>query len=295
MIESSLVTDWLLQHGVRILVIVVISLVVYLVMKKLVPTSVQRTLSRTMHGRPKAEVEKRRATLTRLIVSLGFVVISVISAILILAELGIDIAALLVSFGVVGIAVGFAAQSLVKDLIAGFIILLENQFNVGDVVRIADIAGGVEGFNIRRTLLRDLDGTLHSVSNGEIRVTSNFTKMWSRAHLNISVAYKEDVDHVMSVIRKTWEEMAEDPDWKPLLISKTPWLLRVDAFGDSGVVIKVVGETQPIKQWDVMGELRRRIKRNFDEQGIEIPWPHTKVYFGDDLKLADVQRFTEHH
>ncbi|GAH81742.1 unnamed protein product, partial [marine sediment metagenome] len=142
------------------------------------------------------EVEKRRATLTRLIVSLGFFVVVVISAILILAELGIDIAALLVGFGVVGIAVGFGAQSLVKDLIAGFIILLENQYNVGDVVRIADIAGGVEGFSIRRTLLKDLDGTLHFVPNGEIRVTSNLTKMWSRAHLNISVAYKEDVDRV---------------------------------------------------------------------------------------------------
>lgn len=295
MIESSLVTDWLLQHGMRILVIVVIFLVVYLVMKKLVPRAVQRTLSRSMRGHPMVEVEKRRATLTRLIVSLGFFVVVVISAILILAELGIDIAALLVGFGVVGIAVGFGAQSLVKDLIAGFIILLENQYNVGDVVRIADIAGGVEGFSIRRTLLRDLDGTLHFVPNGEIRVTSNLTKMWSRAHLNISVAYKEDVDRVMSVIRKTWEEMAEDPDWKPLLISKTPWLLRIDAFGDSGIVIKVVGETQPIKQWDVMGELRLRIKRKFDEQGIEIPWPHTKVYFGDDLKLADVQRFTERH
>jgi len=258
MIESSLVVDWLLHHGTRVLGIVLVSLIAYLLMKKSVPRLVQRTLSRSMCGYPEVEVEKRRAMLNRLIISLGFFVVVVISAILILAELGIDIAALLVGFGVVGIAVGFGAQSLVKDLIAGFIILFENQYNVGDVVRIADIAGGVEGFSIRRTLLRDLDGTLHFVPNGEIRVTSNLTKMWSRAHLNISVAYKEDVDRVMSVIRRTWEEMAEAPDWKPLLISKTPWLLRVDAFGDSGVVIKVVGETQPIKQWDVMGELRRR-------------------------------------
>jgi small conductance mechanosensitive channel len=248
-----------------------------------------------MHGHPKVEVEKRRETLNRLIISLGFFVVVVVASILILAELGIDIAALLVGFGVVGIAVGFGAQSLVKDLIAGLIILLENQYNIGDVVRLADIAGGVEGFSIRRTLLRDLDGTLHFVPNGEIRVASNLTKTWSRAHLNISVAYKEDVDSVMSEIRKTWEEMAEDPDWKPSLISKTPWLLRVDAFGDSGVVIKVAGETQPGRQWDVMSELRRRIKKRFDEQGIEIPWPHTKVYFGDELKLADVQCFTKHH
>ena len=104
-------------------------------------------------------------------------------------------------------------------------------------------------------------------------MTGNYT--------NISVAYKEDLDRVMSIIRKTWEELAEDPDWASLLISKTPWLLRVDAFEDSGIIIKVVGETQPIKQWAVMGEFRRRIKKVFDEQGIEIPWPHTKVYFGN--------------
>jgi small conductance mechanosensitive channel len=105
--------------------------------------------------------------------------------------------------------------------------------------------------------------------------------MWSRAHLNISVAYKEDLDRVMSVLKKIWEELAEDPEWGQFIISKTPSFLRVDKFGDSGIEIKIAGETQPIKQWDVMGELRRRIKKVFDEQGIEIPWPHTKVYFGN--------------
>ncbi|MBA7556012.1 Small-conductance mechanosensitive channel [subsurface metagenome] len=146
----------------------------------------------------------------------------------------------------------------------------------------------MEGLNLRRTLLRDLDGILHVVPNGEIRVASNYTKMWSRAHLNISVAYKEDLDKVMATIRKTWEEMAEDPDWGPFLISKTPWLLRVNEFGDSGIVIKVVGETQTMKQWDVMGELRRRIKKVFDEQGIEIPWPHVKLYLGQSQASGDL-------
>ena len=157
---------------------------------------------------------------------------------MILSEVGIDITPLLAGAGVVGIAIGLGAQSLIKDLIAGFFILVEDQFNVGDVVRVADVTGGVEGLNLRRTLLRDLDGILHVVPNGQIRVASNFTKVWSRAHLNISVAYKEDLDKVMLVIRKVWEGMAEDPDWSPSLISKTPWLLRVDAFGDSGITIK---------------------------------------------------------
>ncbi len=281
MTDWTPITDWLLQHGTKILIILALCLIAYVLLKKTVPRTIGRTLAKTMEGQPELEIKKRKATLTRLFTGMIDVVIIVIGVFLVLTELGIDIAALIVGFGVVGIAVGFGAQSLVKDLIAGFIIMIENQYNVGDVIKVASVVGVVEAVNLRRTLLRDLDGTLHIVPNGEIRVTGNYTKLWSRAHLNISVAYKEDLDRVMSIIRKTWEELAEDPDWAPLLISKTPWLLRVDAFEDSGIIIKVVGETQPIKQWAVMGELRRRIKKVFDEQGIEIPWPHTEVYFGN--------------
>jgi small conductance mechanosensitive channel len=234
-----------------------------------------------MKGLPKVSIEKRTTTLTRLFTALGAVVIALIALFLILAEVGINITALLAGFGVFGIAVGLAAQHLIKDLISGLIILIENQYNVGDVIRVAGVAGGVEEINLRRTVLRDLDGIIHIVPNGEIGVASNFTKLWSRAHLNISVAYKEDLDRVMAVIRQTWEEVANDPNWEPALISKTPWLVRVNEFGDSGIVIKAVGETQPGRQWDVMGEIRRRLKRVFDEQDIEIPWPHTKVFFGN--------------
>ncbi len=275
------VTDWLLQHGIRILIILVLALIVYFLIRRIVPRTVKPMLVKTMKGLPEVSIEKRATTLTRVFIATGGVVIIVIATFLILTEVGINITALIAGFGIAGIAVGFGAQHLVKDLIAGFFILIENQYNVGDVIRVAGVAGGVEAVNLRRTMLRDLDGILHVVPNGEISVASNFTKMWSRAHLNISVAYKEDLDQVMAIIRTTWEEIANDPDWGEFLISKTPWLLRVDAFGDSGIVIKVVGETQPIKQWDVMGELRRRIKKVFDEQGIEIPWPHTKVYFGN--------------
>ena len=281
MIDWTPVIDWLLQHGTRILIILALCVITYIVLKRIIPGTIGRTLAKTMEDQPELEIEKRKATLNRLLMGMIGVVIIVIGVFLVLTELGINIAALIAGFGVVGIAVGFGAQSLIKDLIAGLVIMIENQYNVGDVIKVASVVGVVEAANLRRTLLRDLDGTLHIVPNGEIRVTGNYTKLWSRAHLNISVAYKEDLDRVMSIIRKTWEELAEDPDWAPLIISKTPWLLRVDAFEDSGIIIKVVGETQPIKQWAVMGELRRRIKKVFDEQGIEIPWPHTKVYFGN--------------
>lgn len=281
MIDWTPITDWLLQHGTRILIILVLCVIVYIIMKKTIPRTIGRTMPQTMKGQPEAEIEKRKTTLTRLSMGIIGVVIIVIGVFLVLTELGINIAALIAGLGIAGIAIGFGAQNLIKDLIAGFIIMMENQYNVGDVIKVAGIAGGVEAVNLRRTLLRDLDGILHVVSNGEIRVTGNFTKMWSRAHLNISVAYKEDLDRVMSIIREIWEELAEDPNWEQSIISKTPWLLRVNAFEDSGIVIKVVGETETLKQWDVMGELRRRIKKVFDEQGIEIPWPHTKVYFGN--------------
>lgn len=281
--------DWLLEHGTMILVILAISLITYFIIRKTLPPVIRRTLSHSMKDQPQVEIEKREITLTQLTRTTTTIIICVISLFLILNEIGINIAALLAGFGVVGIAVGFGAQSIVKDILSGFTIELENQFNVGDVIKAAGVTGIVDSFNLRRTTLRDLDGILHFIPNGDIRVASNFTRSWSRAHLDIPVAYKEDTDHVMTTIRTVWEEVAEDETWGPLLMSKTPWLLRVNEFGDKGVIIKVVGETQPMKQWDLMGELRRRIKKAFDDQNIEIPWQYTKVYFGDSLEVSEKQ------
>ena len=283
------VGSWLLGHGILILIIILLSYLGYTIIKVITPRIVERFIAVRGKGRrAKAELAKRSQTLSGVLTHTIGIFIIIVAIFMILSEIGIDITPLLAGAGVAGIAIGFGAQSLIRDIISGFFIMVEDQYNVGDVARVADITGLVEGLNLRRTLLRDLDGILHVVPNGEIRVASNFTKVWSRAHLNISVAYKEDLDKVMSVIRKTWEEMAEDPNWGPFLISKTPWLLRVNAFEDSGIAIKVVGETQPMKQWDVMGELRRRIKKVFDEQGIEIPWPHVKLYLGESQAGGDL-------
>jgi small conductance mechanosensitive channel len=187
---------------------------------------------------------------------------------------------MLAGLGIVGIAVGFGAQGLIRDIFSGIFILLEDQYRIGDVVNVAGIGGLVEEINLRRTVLRDLDGIVHSIPNGEIKVASNFTKGYSRVNLNISVAYGEDLDHVIEVINRVCKEMAEDPKWSTDFVSM-PQVLRVDKLGDSGIDIKILGDTKPIRQWDIMGELRLRLKRTFDEEGIEIPWPHTKVYFGN--------------
>src|SRR4030043_525458 len=163
---------------------------------------------------------------------------------MLLSEVGIYIAPVLAGVGIIGLAIGFGAQSLVKDIISGLFILIENQYRKGDVVKIADVSGLVEDINLRRTVLRDLDGIVHVVPNGEIRVASNLTKEWSRVNLNISVAYGEDLDRVITVINRVGQELTNDPQWAPLII-KAPQVLRVDKLGDSGIEIKILGEPQP--------------------------------------------------
>jgi moderate conductance mechanosensitive channel len=158
-------------------------------------------------------------------------------------------------------------------------ILLENQYRRGDVVKIADASGLVEDINLRRTTLRDMDGAVHSVPNGEIRVASNMTKGWSRVNLNIGVSYGTDLDKAIAVANRVGRELAEDPAWSAHIL-KAPQVLRVDNLGDSAVEIKILGDTRPMQQWSVTGELRLRLKKAFDEENIEIPWPHLKVFFG---------------
>lgn len=275
------VTDWLLQHGTRILIILVAGLVLWVMVRKFVPRLIRRTLTQTMEGESEEAVQKRTDTLRPIFSGAGSIIIAVIVLFMILAELDISIAPVLAGFGIAGIAVGFGAQYLIRDLIAGFFILLENQYRVGDVARVADIAGLVEEIHLRKTVLRDLDGIVHHVPNGEIRVASNFTKKFGRVNLDVPVAYGTDLDHAFEVINRVGQEMVEEEYWREAILD-VPKVLRVNNFGDSGIDIKILGDTKPIRQWEVTGELRRRIKKAFDEAGIEIPWPHTKVYFGEE-------------
>jgi small conductance mechanosensitive channel len=233
-----------------------------------------------MKEQPEEETQKRVATLSSVLVASGTVIIAIIAIFTILPEFGVNIAAALAGLGIAGLAISFGAQTLIRDIIAGIFILLEDQYRVGDVVNIAGIGGLVEQIGLRRTVLRDLDGVVHSVPNGEIKTASNVTKGFSRVNLNISVAYGENLDHVIEIINKVCQEMAEDPKWKADFIT-IPKVLRVDKLGDSGIDIKILGDTKASRQWDIMGELRLRLKKTFDKEGIEIPWPHTKVYFGN--------------
>jgi len=199
---------------------------------------------------------------------------------MILTELSVPIGPVLGGFGIAGIAVGFGAQYLVRDLIAGVFILAENQYRTGDVVTVAGTSGLVESINLRRTVLRDLDGQVIVIPNGEISVAFNKTKYWSRVNLDIGVAYKEDVDRVVEVLNEVGEEIAADPYYGLMLITP-PQVLRLDSLDDSAVTFKMLGDCKPMKQWEITGEMRKRIKIRLDNEGIEIPFPHQTVYWGE--------------
>ena len=239
-----------------------------------------RYMAKPKRGESKEGMKRRGDTLQGIFLGTGKVSILILVAFMVLSEMNVPIGPILAGFGIVGIAVGFGAQYLIRDLIAGVFILFENQYRVGDVARVADIAGLVEEVTLRKTVLRDLDGIVHHVPNGEIKVASNFSRHFARVNLDISVSYGTDLDRAIAVINRVCNELAADPGWKNRLRT-VPQVLRVNKLGDSGIDIKVVGEVKPLEQWSTTGELRLRIKKAFDAEDIEIPWPHTKVYFGN--------------
>lgn len=236
--------------------------------KRLIGKVVERKHPLRDHG----EVEQRAQTLVNVTNMTARIVIWVMVAFIILSELNIDIAPLLAGAGIAGVAIGFGAQNLVRDFLAGLFIILEDQYAEGDVVNVAGKSGLVEEISLRKTVLRDLDGIEHHIPNGEIKVASNYTKDFSRVNLNLSVAYETDLEKAMNVINQVGQKMAEDEKWQDV-ITDPPHTLGVDKFGDYAIEIKVLGETKPLKQWDVMREFRKRIKVAFDKNNIEIPYP----------------------
>jgi small conductance mechanosensitive channel len=200
-----------------------------------------------------------------------------IAALMLAREFGMDIGPILAGAGILGLAVGFGAQSLVKDFFSGFFLLVEDQVRIGDVVEAGGKSGLVEKVTLRTTTLRGLDGTLHVVPNGEIQTVSNHTYGWSRALIDIGVSYYEDIDRVYGIIRDVAAEMRKDEQFKDWILEDIE-ILGVDEFADSAIVIKVLIRTQPIRQWAVARDYRRRLKIAFDREDIEIPFPHRTVY-----------------
>jgi small-conductance mechanosensitive channel len=220
--------------------------------------------------------ERRGKTISQLLRSVGRVVIVVI-ALLLTFNLFIDIGPILAGAGILGLAVSFGAQSLVKDVISGFFILFENQFAIGDVIEAAGKSGVVEKMTLRVVVLRDVEGAMHVIPNGEIKVVSNKTRGWSRAVVDVGVAYDVDVDRALAVVRDEAAQFTTDKTWGAQLDGPVE-VLGIESLGDSAVVIRSLIKTQPGSQWNAAREFRRRMKNRFDREGIEIPYPQRRVH-----------------
>lgn len=220
--------------------------------------------------------ERRGQTISQLLRSVGRVVVFVV-ALLLTFNVFINIAPILAGAGILGLAISFGAQSLVKDVLSGFFILFENQFAIGDVVEVAGKSGVVEKMTMRVVVLRDLQGVMHVVPNSEIKVVSNKTRGWSRAVLDVGVAYQEDVDRALAVVRDEAALFSTDRDWAVQLDGPVE-VPGVEDLGDNAIVIRTMIRTQPGSQWNVAREFRRRLKVRFDREGIEIPFPQRTVH-----------------
>lgn len=278
--------DWqdIILSGLRIALILIVVWVALSAVRALL-----RRLETALIEKSKAqgdlptEATKRAETLVKLLRQGIIILIWLMGLLLILRQLGIDVGPILASAGVVGLAVGFGAQNLVRDVISGFFMILENQIRVGDVAVINGTGGVVEQINFRTIVLRDSAGTVFVFPNGSITTLANMTRDWSAYVFNIGVAYKEDIDHVIDVMKKLGQELKEDPQFGVSMQGDIE-VFGIDKFNDSAIVIQGRLKTLPIKQWDVGREYMRRLKIKFDAEGIEMPFPHRTIYFAEQNK-----------
>ena len=266
--------EWCYLHLPRIILILIAAWILIRIIK----TLGKRILLLTSEGEraEKGERVKRVETLVKILNNTTKVFIAIIATFMILKEMGMDIGPLLAGAGILGLAIGFGAQSLVKDFFSGFFILLEDQYRVGDVIKIGEHTGTVEKLELRTTVIRDLEGAVHTIPNGEIKEVSNLTYGWSRVVLDIGITYKENVDRVIDILKEVGKKMREEMNYREMMI-EDPIVLGVDDLTESKIVIKMLAKTQPQKQWDVARELRRRIKYTFDKERIETPFPHRVI------------------
>lgn len=269
------IISWFITTGIELIIIIVVA--------KLVSVGLHNTIEKIVRKAvpshdfiDSASEKKREDTLIRVFSGTMKILLYGVTFMLVLSALGVTIGPVLAGAGVAGVAFGFGAQYLVRDLISGFFIILENQFRVGDAVEVAGITGIVENVTLRVTTVRNLDGILHFVPNGEMKVVANKSKDFSRVNLVVGVSYGADIDKVIDVVNSIGEEIAHDEVWGQKIL-KAPQFLRVDNLGESSVDVRIVGETKPLEQWSVAGELRKRIKQHFDKEGIEIPFPQRVV------------------
>ncbi len=302
---------WLIEGPIRILLILIIAFVAHHMVRRAINRLVDRLVAdrdrereELLHddlaarldnlatnalrqfGKRNERAKQRAETLGVILNSAAAAVIWVVTALMVLGELGISLAPLIAGAGIAGIALGFGAQTLVRDLLTGMFIMIEDQYGVGDVVDVGEAVGTVEAVGLRTTRIRDLRGNLWFVPNGEITRVANMSQLWARAILDIEVAYETDLDRASEVIldeaRQLWAEELEEAT-----VLEEPVVMGVEELGASGVVIRLAVKTDPSEQWQTSRILRQRIKKRLDQEGIDIPYPHRRVILANPEPVSD--------
>ncbi|MDO9351565.1 MAG: mechanosensitive ion channel family protein [Deltaproteobacteria bacterium] len=277
----KILTSWLTTSGIKI-----IGILIGLVILSQMSRWIAKWMEKFVYEKDPlqaSEAKKRAHTLGNILRHAFLIIITFVAVLMILGELGIQLGPLLATAGIGALAIGFGAQSLVKDVISGFFIILENQYRIGDVIEVAGVSGLVESVSLRKTVLRDLQGKVHTIPNGEIKVVSNFSKEWSRSVLDLGISYRDDIDQIVDLLIQIGKEMKSEEPYKSAILEPLQ-VLGVEKFDESQMVIRMMVKTAPLKQWEVGRELRRRIKIRFDEKGIQLPFPHRVLIWGEPKK-----------
>ncbi|HEY0964078.1 MAG TPA: mechanosensitive ion channel family protein [Pseudomonadales bacterium] len=286
---SSVSWEDILSHCLRITMVLVLAWIAMKVLRVFVGRLERNLIAQSaVEGEPPSESQKRIETITRLIRQGLLLALWITAGLVILQEIGVEVGPIMASAGIAGVALGFGAQNLVRDVISGFFIILENQIRVGDVAVINGTGGLVEKINFRTTVLRDNAGTVHVFPNGAITTLANMTNEWSAYVFNLRVAYHENVDKVVEVIRSVGQQMLADDTFKAKMLGE-PEIFGIDALSDSAIVIQGRLKTKPIRQWDVGREFLRRIKLAFEANGIEIPFPQQTLRFSTGQDALPLQ------
>lgn len=265
--SATAARDWAVTHGLRVVVILLLALLAREALRRAVPAAMRHSLAGGADAESAAEHLKRADTLTEVVLRTAGVAILVVAAFFILAEVGFSVAPVIAGLGITGIAVGLGAQTLVKDVVNGLFILGENQYRVGDIVTIAGVSGRVEDVTLRRTVLRADDGTVYSVPNSAITVAGNLTRGYGGVYIAVALSFLADLEGAIREIDRIGQELAKDAQFGPLIM-EAPHALRVDSLEDTYLNLRIAGRAIPGAQAQVAGELRRRIKEEFDRLGI---------------------------
>lgn len=268
--------QWLSTTGTKVLLVLAGAWLIDKFLQSLVAGIVKGSIDRERYASEREE-RLREKTLVSIVTAVSRIAVAGLALLIVVSELGVEVGPLLAGAGVVGFAVGFGAQNLIKDFIAGIFIVMENQYRVGDIIKVKGVGGKVVKLTTRITVLRDLDGNVHYIPNGSIDQATNLTMEYAKINLNLSVSYDADLDKVKQVVNQVGLELSKDEEWKDF-ITDAPYFARVNDLADSAVIIKIFGKVLPAKQWSVEGELRRRLKLAFDKHKIKIPYPQITVH-----------------